>query len=85
MVRLYGFKGCPYCDELKDMYDKNNIDYTFVDVTLKENDAETEKVFKIANEDSVPIILVKKTILAPEKSFKSIEEAYDLTLKFLNE
>jgi|LakMenEpi03Aug12_release.lakeMendotaPanAssembly.Ray.scaffolds.fasta_scaffold485444_2 glutaredoxin len=85
MVRLYGFKGCPYCDELKDMYDKNNIDYTFVDVTLKENDTETEKVFKIANEESVPIILVKKTILAPEKSFKSIEEAYDLTLKFLNE
>jgi glutaredoxin len=84
MIRLYGFKGCPYCDELKDMYDKNNIDYTFVDVTLEENDSETQKVFKIANEESVPIVLVNKTILAPEKSFNNIQEAYDLTLKFLN-
>lgn len=85
MIRLYGFEGCPYCDELKGMFDDNKIDYTFVDVTLKENDAETQKVFKIANEESVPIVLVKKTILAPEKSFQNIKEAYDLTIKFLNE
>ena len=47
MVKLYGFDGCPYCDELKELFNKNDIKYTFVDVTLEENDAETEKVFKI--------------------------------------
>ena len=84
MVRLYGFEGCPYCDELKGMYDENNINYTFVDVTLKENKRESDKIFELAKEDSVPIVLVNKTILAPDSSFKSIKEAYDLTMKFLN-
>ena len=84
MVRLYGFEGCPYCDELKGMYDENNINYTFVDVTLKENKRECDKIFELAKEDSVPIVLVNKTILAPDSSFKSIKEAYDLTMKFLN-
>jgi glutaredoxin len=84
MVRLYGFEGCPYCDELKGMYDENNINYTFVDVTLKEHERESNKIFELAKEDSVPIVLVNKTILAPDSSFKSIKEAYDLTMKFLN-
>lgn len=84
MVRLYGFEGCPYCDELKGMYDENNINYTFVDVTLKEHERESNKIFELTKEDSVPIVLVNKTILAPDSSFKSIKEAYDLTMKFLN-
>ena len=85
MVRLYGFDGCPYCQELKDMYDENGVNYTYVDVTLEENEREFEKVCKITGEESVPTVLVKKTVLAPEKSFKNIKEAYELTLKFLNE
>jgi glutaredoxin len=85
MVRLYGFEGCPYCQELKGLYDENGVDYTYVDVTLEENEQEFEKVCKITGEESVPTILVKKTILAPDKSFKTIKEAYELTLKFLSE
>jgi glutaredoxin len=85
MVRLYGFDGCPYCQELKGMYDENSVDYTYVDVTLEENEKECDKLFKITGEESVPVVLVNKTILAPDKSFKNISEAYELTLKFLNE
>ncbi len=85
MVRLYGFNECPYCQELKGMYDENNIPYTYVDVTLEENEAECEKLFNLTNDESVPVVLVNKTILAPESSFKSITEAYELTLKFLNQ
>jgi glutaredoxin len=85
MVRLYGFDECPYCQELKGLYDENNISYTYVDVTLEENESECEKLFKMTNDESVPVVIVNKTILAPESSFKSIKEAYELTLKFLNE
>lgn len=85
MVKLYGFDDCPYCQELKKMYDENGIQYTYVDVTLEENESECEKLFKITKEESVPVVLVHKTILAPESSFKTIGEAYELTLKFLNE
>ena len=84
MIRLYGFDECPYCQELKEMYDKNGIEYVYVDVTLEENEYESEKIFKLAKDESVPIVLVNKTILAPESSFKTIKEAYELTTKILN-
>lgn len=85
MVRLYGFDECPYCQELKGLYDENGVEYTYVDVTLEENEAECEKLFEITKDESVPVVLVNKTLLAPESSFKTIQEAYELTLKFLNQ
>jgi glutaredoxin len=84
MVKLYGFDDCPYCQELKELYNKNNINYIYVDVTLDENEKETNKVFELTGDESVPIVLVNKTLLAPDSSFKTINEAYELTLKFLN-
>lgn len=84
MVKLYGFQDCPYCQELKGLFDTNGIEYKYVDVTLDENEKETAKVFELTKQESVPVVLVKKTLLAPDKSFKSVSEAYELTLKFLN-
>jgi glutaredoxin len=84
MVKLYGFEDCPYCQELKGMYDENGIEYTYVDVTLDENEKETNKVFELTGDESVPVVLVNKTLLAPDSSFKTIGQAYELTLKFLN-
>tara|TARA_R110001632_G_scaffold56589_3_gene138514 strand:+ start:49 stop:312 length:264 start_codon:yes stop_codon:yes gene_type:complete len=85
IVRLYGYDECPYCQELKNLYEKNNIDFTYIDVEDSENKEEFERIMKIGKSDSVPIILVNKTILAPENSFKTINEALQLTNKFLNE
>jgi len=84
MVKLYGFDDCPYCQELKGLFDTNGIEYMYVDVTADENEKEAEKVFKITKQESVPVVLVNKTLLAPDSSFRSIAEAYELTLKFLN-
>ena len=84
-LRLYGYDSCPYCQELKELYEKNNLDFTYIDIDLEENKAEFNKVMKIGKTDSVPVVLVNKTILSPDISFKSIEEAFELTKKFLNE
>jgi glutaredoxin len=84
MVKLYGFDDCPYCQELKGLFDTNGIEYMYVDVMAEENEKEAEKVFKITKQESVPVVLVNKTLLAPDSSFRSIAEAYELTLKFLN-
>jgi glutaredoxin len=84
MVKLYGFEDCPYCQELKGLFDTNSIEYTYVDVIADENEKEVEKIFKLTKQESVPVVLVNKTLLAPDKSFKSVSEAYELTLKFLN-
>jgi len=84
MVKLYGYDDCPYCQELKGMYDENSIEYIYVDVTLDENEKEINKVFELTGDESVPVVLVNKTLLAPDSSFKTIGQAYELTLKFLN-
>tara|TARA_B110000444_G_C18695480_1_gene526366 strand:+ start:665 stop:928 length:264 start_codon:yes stop_codon:yes gene_type:complete len=84
-VRLYGYDDCPYCQELKKLYEKSNIEFTYIDVEDSKNKEEFERIMKIGKSDSVPIILVNKTILAPENSFKTINEALQLTNKFLNE
>jgi len=84
-IRLYGYDSCPYCQKLKKLFEKNDIEFTYVDVDLKENNAEFKKIMKIGKTDSVPVILVNKTILSPDISFKSIEEAFNLTKKFMNE
>lgn len=84
-VRLYGYDDCPYCQELKELYEKNNIEFTYIDVENPKFKEEFEKVMEIGKTDSVPIVLVNKTILAPENSFKTINEALLLTNKFLND
>ena len=84
-VRLYGYDECPYCQELKKLYENSNIEFTYIDIQDTKNKEEVEKIMKIGKTDSVPIVLVNKTILAPENSFKTINEALQLTNKFLNE
>jgi len=83
-VRLYGFEECPFCQELKELFDKENIEYDYIDIDLPQYEEEVKKVMEIGKTDSVPIVLVNKTILSAEISFKSIPEALELTKKFLN-
>lgn len=56
-VRVYGFEGCPYCDELKSLYDENNIKYDYIDIEQKEYQLEFEKICELSKSESVPIIL----------------------------
>ena len=83
-VKLYGYEDCPYCQDLKEYYEKNDITFEYVDINLKENKPEFKKIMEIGKTNSVPIVLVDKTILSPDISFKSIDEAFKLTKKFLN-
>lgn len=84
-IRLYGFEECPYCQELKELYDKNGHNYHYIDIDEEKHQEEVKKIMEIAKTESVPIVLVGKAVLAPELSFKSIREAYLLTNKILTE
>jgi|TARA_R110000772_G_scaffold157785_1_gene268961 glutaredoxin len=84
-VRVYGFEDCPYCVELLELYDENNINYEYVDIYVEKFKEEVKIVMEKAETDKVPIILVNQRILAPDNSFKTIREAYLLTNKFLSE
>ena len=83
MVTIYGFNGCPYCAELKEILSDEGIEFRDVDIMLEENVEEFQKVREISKADEVPIVKVSNQLLIPNVSFKSIKEAAELTKKFL--
>jgi glutaredoxin 3 len=83
MIRIYSIPECPYCTELKEILTQEGVEFTDVDVNLPENEEEYNQIHEMTKSDEVPIVLVKKQLLVPNVSFKSIREAADLTKKFL--
>jgi glutaredoxin len=83
MVKIYGFSGCPYCKELKELLTKDGVQFIDVDIDLPENQEEFNKIMEISGADEVPIVKVGTQLLVPNVSFNSIKEAAELTKKFL--
>ena len=82
MIRIYSMEDCPYCTELKEMLDSEGLEYTDIDINDKDNKEEADKVFEVTKCDSVPIARVGNQLLAPDISFTSIEEAFELIKRF---
>lgn len=85
MVRVYTMEGCPYCDKLKGLLKDGDIEFKEIDINDKRYKLEFNKIMEISGADSVPIVIVKKKILIPEKSFMTIEEGFEIIKKLLNE
>lgn len=83
MLRIYTMEFCPYCKKLKDLLDGDGIEYTEINVDLPENEKEFTKLVEFANDSSVPMVIVGKNVLVPEKAFNTIDECFDL-IKRLN-
>lgn len=84
MIKVYTMEGCPYCDELKKKLTEMKVEYTEVNTDLPENEAEYEYIAEIADSSMVPLVVVGKNLLVPEKSFNTIEEAASITKKLMN-
>ena len=76
-------ENCPYCKQLKDLLTGEGIEFEDVDINKPENKEESDMIFKVTKVDSVPIVRVGKHLFAPDVSFTSIEEAFELTKKFM--
>lgn len=85
MVRVYTMEGCPYCNKLKGLLKDDDIEFKEIDINDKKYKLEFNKIMEISGADSVPIVIVKKKILIPEKSFMTIEEGFEIIKKLLNE
>jgi glutaredoxin len=83
MVTIYTFPECPYCKELKEIYDNEGVEYRDVNINLPENSAEFDEIVEVSKAEEVPVIKIGKQLLLPNISFQSIREAVDLTKKFL--
>ena len=76
-------ENCPYCAQLKDLLTGEGIEFEDIDINKPENKEESDMIFKVTKVDSVPIVRVGKHLFAPDVSFTSIEEAFELTKKFM--
>jgi glutaredoxin len=77
-MRIYTSKNCSYCEKLKNGLIELKLDFIEIDVDLDENKNEVEKVYKLAGEPVIPLIAMKPHLLAPKKSFNTIDEALTL-------
>lgn len=73
-MKLYTVEGCPFCIELKGRLGDMNYKYEEIDVDLDENEEEFNIIMSKTGNDSVPVVLVDDTLLAPDVSFEGIDE-----------
>mgnify|MGYP003673608074 CR=1 FL=1 len=84
-IRLYTTDKCPFCKEMREYFEADNIEFTEVNVLKAVNKAEFDKIREVSGADSVPIILVGKNILVPDRSFRTIKEGFEITKKILSD
>ena len=84
IVKIYSFKECPYCNELKARLTAMNIEYIDVDVMLPENKNDYNMVVEFTKCHDLPIISIDYQLLIPETSFRSIEQAAEVTRNLLS-
>jgi glutaredoxin len=82
-VTIYTMGNCPYCADLKEKLDNENIEYRNIDIDLEENQEEFQQILEVSNAEEVPILRIDRQLFIPNVSFKSITEAVELTKKFL--
>jgi glutaredoxin len=89
-VVLFTMKGCPHCEKMKEILNENNINYLEKDI--HEYEYEYDLFVEATNNEYIPsfILMTLKDnnphnikLLAPERDFDSIEEAYEKVKKYL--
>lgn len=90
---VFTMKGCPFCDMIKEEFERNNID--FVNRDIEEYEDEYDVFCETTGSDYVPALMLMSIdenqnannvkLLAPEKDFEDIYEAVDMVKKYLSE
>lgn len=83
---LFTMKGCPFCDQFKNMLSESNIDFYEKDI---DEDVEDYEMFKsIVESDYIPALMIvtnpdkdSDTVVeyfAPEKNYNTLDEALEI-------
>jgi glutaredoxin len=90
IVVLYTMKNCPFCHELKEMLDKENIEY--YDRDINEYKDEYDIFVEITKNEYVPSFMTiespesekpKVSLFAPERDFDELEDGVKIIKEFL--
>lgn len=88
-VVVYTMKGCPHCQDLKEMLVKEEID--FIDRDIDENSEEYDVFVEATKNDYVPALLIieeegeklKSFLYAPDRDYEELTEAVAIIKKHL--
>ena len=89
---LFTMKGCPFCVELKEMLEKENI--FFVDRDIHEHEEEYDLFVEVTGNDFVPAFMLIENpdaeqplteLFAPDRDFDDINEGFEIIKSFLND
>lgn len=84
-IIVYTMKGCPFCEQFKEILHKENIQY--IDRDIHENEDEYNLFVKATNNELIPSLLViedvksknpKSFLYAPEKNYETLDEALEI-------
>lgn len=78
MIKIFVIDKCKYCDKLKSLLEGENIPFQIMNISQDDNHKFYEKLCEISKADSVPLITVGKHILAPNVSFNTIDQAFEI-------
>src|SRR6056300_533686 len=89
-VVLYSMKGCPFCDQMKDLLKESNVDYIERDIDEYEREYDTFveatgndyiPAFMLINHEGEQVNDVK--VIDPDKEFEYHQEALEKIKKIL--
>lgn len=83
MVTLFTLQKCIFCDKLKAKLNEAEIEFKEFNIDYDKNKLVFEKLVNLTQSENVPTIIVGKQILAPNKSFNTIDEAFEIIQKLL--
>jgi len=88
---IFTMEGCPFCEMIKEEFEKNNIEIVLRDIEKYEE--EYDAFVEATGNDYVPAIMLltldenqnanNVELLAPERDYEDIFEAVDLVKKYI--
>jgi len=87
---LFTMKGCPFCVDLKEMLEKEDI--PFVDRDIHEYEEEYNLYVEVTENEYVPAFMLIESpeenpvteLYAPERDFEDINEGFEIIKSFIN-
>ena len=87
---VFTMKGCPFCVELKEMLEKEDI--PFVDRDIHEYEEEYDLFVEVTGNEYVPAFMLIESpeenpvteLFAPDRDFEDISEGFEIIKSFIN-
>ena len=79
-VRIYTQENCKYCEQVKSVFDKNNID--FIEISTKKHPKEWKKIMYMSTMGITPTILYKDFYFIANRDFQTPEQLVEILKDF---